>query len=180
MGNATSRFVALLAVCLFAGGVIRGDKPARDDERLVKLFGGAEALRVVREATSVEAFRIDSDGRDPTNKKKTVAGYEIISGPVQVDRESARKLAAELTKTETYDWERSKGCKPEPGVAVRFTKDKHVVEIWFCFECLILGVIYDEKFADDEDFEISNDSLAIVKKWFPKDKAIQDIGKSDE
>mgnify|MGYP006969408098 CR=1 FL=1 len=142
------------------------------EAQVEKLFGGAEAVGVVNEATTVEAFRLPTGSFFQESPEK----YTMTSGPVAVSAATAEKLRAALLDPKTYGWDFAKGCEPDFGVRIRFTKGKETVDVFFCFGCDILAVYFNGKRTGDEDFDDARPAfVAAAKALFPKDEAIQGL-----
>lgn len=144
------------------------------DPRVVGMFGGKKATETLSKPARVEAYRIEE--RQTTDKTvKAIGSYPVISGPVEVDADAAEKLRRVLLDAGSYQWETAKGCKFQPGVVVRFA-GKQTVDVLFCFSCDEIVVLVDAKRVGGEDIDnVRGQLLAIVKKLFPEDKAIQQL-----
>jgi hypothetical protein len=163
--------VVLVAAC--GASIIIGQQ-ATDDVN--KLYGGADGLRVVVSPEKVEAFRVGSPRTAKDDTADTIGGAAIISGPVAVDETAARKLAEILNNHATYGWDFAKGCKFDPGIAIRFTGEATTIEVIFCFHCQELQVYREGKKVGGEDFDAASRPLtAIMKRLFPDDGEIQKL-----
>lgn len=152
------------------------EKIAPPDERVVTLFGGKDAWSAVSSPTKVEAFRLKDKVFAPNDARKPFGGYPVTAGPIDVASKDAEELASVLRDETIYEWDSAKACEFQPGVAVRFTGAKETVEIVFCFSCEVLAVYRNDERVGSEDFDQARESLAaIVKRWFPDDKAIQSL-----
>jgi len=163
--------VALLALTQFSA--CTGNKDVE------KLFGGPEAVRVVRDAKVVEAFRLEDNLMMQDRSTATLADYAIANGPVPVDPASIEVLKDALLDPDTYVWDSAKGCLPNYGVRVRFVGPPadpapRDVDVLFCFSCEMLLIHFDGAWTGGEDFDHSNDRLVgLVKHWFPHDEALK-------
>lgn len=176
----------LLPTFLLAASGCGGDNPAavntkavpleiplQSDEKVLKMFGGEEAFRIIQQAKSIEGFRVDGDPLKESKGKK-IDGYEILSGPVAVSTEHARELAKILADPEIYGWMYKKSCGFHPGVAIRFTSEVGSIDILLCFECDIVAFFQNGKDVGGEDFDSARGSvLGVIKDIFPLDKEIQ-------
>jgi hypothetical protein len=146
-------------------------------ENVKDLFGGFEGLVAVVEPEQVEAYRVARlhkilKGENP----ETIGGAGILSGPVAVDEATARDLAEILKSADTYGWDFAKGCKFDPGVAIRFIGKSSTTDVLFCFHCEELQVWRDGKRVGGEDFDADSHRLrAIMKRIFPDDEEIQGL-----
>lgn len=147
------------------------------DPRIALLFGGTDTVDLVRTADKVEAFRINGQRRSSFDSigQDILYGCKVLSEPIPVDRETHAELAAVLADSDTYFWIGGKKCKPQPGVALRFTKGQETLDILLCFECDILE-INDGDGPVFEDFDYGRARLvAVVKQLFPNDADIQNL-----
>ncbi len=152
------------------------DRTALPDERVVTLFGGKDAWAAISSPTKVEAFRLKDKVFVPNDARKPFGGYPVTAGPVDISLEEAEKVVSILSNETIYEWDSTKACEFQPGVAVRFTGAEETVEIVFCFSCEVLAVYRNDERVGSEDFDKARESLAaIVKRWFPDDEAIQSL-----
>ncbi len=157
-------FVALLL--LFAVGC---GKPVGN---LTAIFGSENGIDIVRNATSVKAFRIQS----PAAYHPLLANYEMTAGPLDVSDSAAMELRELLLDSANYDWDYAKGCIPDFGVRVQFQHESDSIDVLFCFECNLMVVFHNEKPVGGEDFDKARrEIVAIVKGLFKDDKAIQSL-----
>lgn len=148
------------------------------DSRVVGLFGGEDALSVVLAPEDVQAFRIESPSvsNDEEAAATEIGGYPVTAGPIDVDDSAAKELAVMLRNPGTYDWPSAKGCTFEPGVAVRFTGPSGTIDVLLCFSCDELKILRNGRIVGGEDFDNARPRLlAIVKRLFPDDAAIQSL-----
>ena len=143
-------------------------------QRVLALFRGKENLVTVTSPHRVQAFLISPMPTTEPTDKPNIARYPILSGPVEVDKDSANKIGKILASPSTYWWEAGKGCIFSPGVALTFTKGDQQVSVLFCFSCDELSIVKDGKRGMTEDFdERRRDILAVMKAIFFADKGIQ-------
>ena len=139
------------------------------------LYGGADGLAAIQTPERVTAYRVIRPGilkyiRAP----EMIAGYEITSGPVDVDAATAADLGAVLADDSIYDWERAKGCEFEPGVALRFAKAGSDLDVLFCFSCDELAAFRGTRRVGIEDFDVARPRLlALVQRVFPGDEQLR-------
>lgn len=136
------------------------------------VFGGEDAAAAVRDATTVEAYRLVA----PSYFQQTLDKYEMASGPVPVPANLADQLKQLLLDPGSYDFTIAKGCVPDHGVRIEFVDGKRKIDVLLCFECRILSVYDNGQSAGGEDFDpINRQLIAIVKQLFPNDQAIQEL-----
>jgi hypothetical protein len=156
--------VLLAAAC--GGGV---------SSRVAALFGGPAGWAAIETPEKVTAFRIIRPGvLQHIRAPDTLAGFEIIQGPLDVDPAVAAELRAILADDSIYDWERAKGCEFDPGVAFRFAKGGSDLDVLLCFSCDEFAAYRGDKRVGGEDFDVARPRLlALVKRVFPGDEKIQ-------
>jgi len=148
----------------------------RAADNVAKLFGGSDGLQTALAPENVEAYRVASRSATADESQQTIGSARVVSGPVAVDSETARALAVILKDPRTYGWEFAKGCKFDPGVAVRFTSATSTIDVIFCFHCEELQIYLDDKRVGGEDFDAASHRLAaIMKRLFPDDEEIQKL-----
>jgi hypothetical protein len=151
--------------------------------RVTELLGGPAAADHIRGAvpgTSVTAYRIDGMARiEGRTGGKSLHGYPILAGPVQVDATSQAELADVLLSDDTYLWDISKACEFLPGVLFRYESGgsaEATVDVLICFSCDELEVYVGSKQTGHEDFDPRRkDLVRIAQRLFPADKAIQKL-----
>lgn len=167
VGIAALLFLAVLAVALFS--LIGGGKSAAD------VLGGPAIVDTIANAERVEVYRL-ANGQF---YKAKLNEYEIADGPIKLTAEQASQLRSVLTARDSYLYGINKGCSPIFGVRASFIGgDKQLVDVVFCFECMILAVYQNNQRVGDANFDPANDELvALMKQLFPADEAIQSLGK---
>ena len=157
------------------------------DARIVKLFGGQEGWKPLKDPVRVEAFRVDpyaslkDSGDSDDESTKEFAGFKITAGPVKVDEKTATKLMQTLSQPDIYGWDFAKGCEFSPGVGVRFVGADSTTELLFCFSCDEFRIVRDGKRVGGEDTDGARTALVnIAKAIFPKDKVIQGLRTAEE
>jgi hypothetical protein len=164
---------AVVAVAVGGATIVMGQKLS---ENVVKLFGGNDGLQTVLAPERVEAYRVAARTANDDESGQIIGGAKILSGSVAVDSETARALSDILKDPHTYGWDFAKGCKFDPGVAVRFTAGASTVDVILCFHCEELQVYLNEQNVGGEDFDAATAKLAaIVKRIFPDDEEIQKL-----
>lgn len=140
------------------------------------LFGGAENIAIVREATRVEAYRMALPEDDVPSEDTSPLDYDIASEPVRVSAVMARELATTLLSSDTYSGAASACGPPLYGVKVSFFRDAERVDVYFCFHCSVMRVVRDERVHGGVDFGNAEQLFVqAVKALFPDDAEIQAI-----
>lgn len=142
-----------------------------------RLFGGGRNVATIREATRVEAYRLEApSGREVSADDVSPLEYEVTSVPAVVPAKRAKKLAQALLSPQTYEWETAKACVPIYGVKISFFKGVERVDVFFCFACDILTVTSGDFVFGVEDFDHSRLLFVrTVKELFPDAPVIQGI-----
>jgi hypothetical protein len=135
--------------------------------RVSGLVGGEASVETIRTATNVTAYRLD--GRLGAKADKSMHGYPVLAGPVEVDAASRATLADVLLDDDTYLWDVAKACEFMPGVLIRYEG----LDVLLCFSCDELEVYVGNKQVGHEDFDPRRkDLVAVAKRLFPDDAAI--------
>ena len=138
------------------------DAPRKVAPKVIKLFGGEQAMAAVLEPDKVQAFKVNSVNIQKGEEVESrIGNYRITAGPVEVKEKEAADLADILAKN-IYDWEMAKACEFQPGIAVRFTKSEAVVEVLFCFKCEEMKILLNDKSVGYEDFDRATKQLDEV------------------
>jgi hypothetical protein len=145
--------------------------------RVEALYGGPDGMAAIETPEKVTAYRVIRPGiLKYVRAPDMLAGYEILSGPVDVDAASAAELGAIFADDSIYDWERAKACEFEPGVALRFARAGSNLDVLLCFSCDELAAFREDKRLGSEDFDVARPRLlAVVKRLFPGDEKIQSL-----
>lgn len=140
------------------------------------LFGGAENIAIVRDATRVEAYRVTLPGSDAPNEDTSPLDYEITSDPVRLPTAMASELAKTLLSSDTYSGAAAACGPPIYGVKISFFRNAERVDVYFCFHCSVLRVVRDEQVYGGADFGNAEQVFVqAVKTLFPNDAEIQAI-----
>lgn len=159
-----------LAIVLSAGVAAAYTVQGRED--IPELFGGSDGVQLVRQATSVRAYRVVGTAEF----HKSLDKYEMRGDPVEVSKSQAEALRNLLLDHDSYKWDVAKSCLPIYGVRVQFLEGDRAVDVLFCFECNVLAVFRNGRFVAGEDFDpIRGPLLEIVKPLFPDDAVIQEL-----
>lgn len=181
-----SLLCAFSALLLVASPSFAGKKKAFD-KRVAEMFErgkkgptGQEILKGLATAKKVRAYRTHPNNlmgaERKTFKGPRVGDYKITSKAVSVSAAQHKSLVAILQNPKTYDFDRAKACKFNPGVAIQMEVGKHTLSLLFCFGCKEMRMYVNNEITGSEDFDNANKELvAMVKALFPKDKAIQGL-----
>lgn len=200
-----NHFALLLTAVLAVGASV--PQPSRE----IKVFLGEKGASILRSPTKVEIFRIKP--RRQKDAKNQIGGYPITATANEPGKEVVSKWSALLLDKSSYvnasrqDGEMGKLCGFSPGVALRFWKDKEVVEVLLCYGCDEIRFLTRDaegKPVDpgrkpgrvpvkgegkgDVPREQRNDYfdparsafVKLAKAAFPKDKDIQDLPEKNE
>lgn len=143
-----------------------------------RLFGSAESLAIVREATRVEAYRLaPPNGVNRVHVDTSPLEYRTTAGPVIVKSELAEALQETLLSPQTYRWRVVKECGyPVYGVKLSFFRGSERVDVYLCLKCSVLAVVRDEQVVGIADFDYGERVFFdAVKKLIPQDAEIQAI-----
>ena len=103
------------------------------------IFGGKNAYEAIANPDHAEVWLLSSNssGEDHPGQKKERAG------PVTLKAEWIRGFSAPLLDFNSYVWGMMKGCIPDYGARLRFTRGNDVVEVLLCYECDMLQVTFN-------------------------------------
>lgn len=169
------RLLAIVVLVAVVGAIyvaIVGPSP------MLRLFGGAENMAIVREATRVEAYRVvPPEGTEPMIDDISPLDYKVVAGPMTVPTEMATEMSKALLSPETYGWDYVKACgHPVYGVKLSFFQESERVDVYLCFRCSTLAVVRDDQVFGGEDFDNAEQVFVkAVKALFPDDAEIQAI-----
>lgn len=184
-----SRWTAggVAAMLLAAGGlaVYALTDKAKPPAELRERFGN-QTIAILQGAERVEVFRVDpkdySDPEQNANQDGRFGGYKITGTAKEHGQEFARKVVQLLLDGGNYELVKAKGCKFDPGVAMRFWKaNKESADILFCYKCRELKVVGPNPklqgvkipFADFEPGE--EKFIKLAKEALPDDQEIQGL-----
>lgn len=162
----------IVAVTLSAG--LYAAEAEEGGERLKSLFGDNDAQDVVAKPTNVQAYRL----ADRSLPQQKVKDYKMVAGPVAVDDKLAKSMSRVLLDEKSYSWGGGpqKACVPIYGVRLEFIQGDNTTDVFFCFECNILGVYVNGKEVRSADFDHARPQFVkLVKKILPEDKEIQGL-----
>lgn len=142
-------------------------------KNVVKLFGGEQAVEIIQNADRVDAYRQSPE----SYHQSLLSEYKILYGPVVVVEAEKKELQLALLANDSYMWDVAKGCEPDYGVRVEFSRGVERVDILFCFGCSQLQIYRNGKSVSGEDFDpIEKKLINIAQRIFPEDQAIQELG----
>jgi hypothetical protein len=137
-------------------------------KRVRDLLGGGT---IAEGDARVTAYRIDGFARS-SGADKSLHGYPVLAGPVDVDETAREILHDVLLDDDTYLWEIEKACEFLPGVLLRY-EGEQTVDVLFCFSCDELEVYRGDTKTGHEDFDPRRaDLVRVAKRLFPGDPAI--------
>ena len=164
------RIICALMVVVFANVACGKDQP---EKTAADVLGGQEVIETILKADKVEAYRL----KDQFFKEK-LSEYEASAGPIKLDAKQAQSLSQTVAAYDSYERETPKGCEPVFGVRTTFSRGDQQVDVVYCFECQILAVYHQGKRVGGGQFDPAQRKLeALAKQMFPKDEAIQGLGK---
>ena len=164
--------VYLLLLVLFASGCRRGGT----DWRILKLYGGTTSVELLRHAPKVQAFRLAPPGAAPKPGEVHAGPYVASAAPVEIPVDVVAELSAILVDPETYDWRRVKRDAFRPQVGLWFVRGAYILEIALDLETAQITAYAGEQPMGAEDFDAARPRLlALVKRVFPNDAAIQSL-----
>ena len=171
---------AALVLAIGAASWAEDEKPKGPSDKVKAWMGGERPVGIIAGVMKVEVFRVNPE--KPTEPMgKECGGYPIISTGKEQTRAFGLKIAAIVFDEKTYDWEKAKKCKFEPGVGFRLWREKDWVDIVLCFHCdeLEISTIPPgerERKTAHEDFDAARAALVkLCKEAFPDDKEIQGL-----
>jgi hypothetical protein len=153
--------------------------PAADRPTNPKELLGEKVVALLKGATKVEVFRVDSDKPGATDK--AVAGYRITAVGKDRDATFAKAVWEVATSKDTYEFNAAKGCIFRPGVAFRVWKGEESVAFVICFACDQMAIVTLDKdgkavaTAHAETDPGRAALLKLAKTAFPDDKEIQKL-----
>lgn len=160
--------LALVAITVLGSVAAAADKGPSTAE---DVLGGREVVQTILEAKKAVVFRLKGE----TLKSKP-AEYEVLTGPLAVDGNTAQQLAQTVTAYRTYEREIALGCEPVFGVRTTFAHEKNRVDVVYCFDCDLLAVYLNDKRVGDGCFAPGRAKLvALTKTLLPKDEVIQGL-----
>jgi hypothetical protein len=169
----------LLTVAVSVGGVARAaDEPVEVSAKVKERLGDP-TVAILKNASRVEVFRIQSKRPDKA-AEKNVAGYTIVSAGTELKKEFAGKLSAVLLADKSYFGEQSRCFLPGIGLRL-WTEMRESVDVVFCLTCTNLRLVSRD--ADGKEIKSATGAfgpelqplLKLIKEAFPDDKEIQGI-----
>jgi hypothetical protein len=136
-------------------------EPAVD--RFISRFLASRPLAVVREAERIEALPVETIG---TGLSST---FKVMERPVALDPATMREVRDRVVRTRSY-LGGGTACMFQPGLALRFHKNRDSVQMLVCFLCHELRfeegsgrAIGDKMLFDENVMHL----LAVARKTFP-------------
>lgn len=135
--------------------------------KVAEFLGGKNNLEVLQKFDKATAFRIETGDQENEKNAKVLSTTTLTKAQSQ-------KLVELLSSDNSYIWDESKKCLPNPGVLIEFEKGAQKISLRFCFECQIL--ILGDTTKKHVDFDpITQELIKLMKEVFPKDAAIQKL-----
>ena len=112
---------------------------------------------------------------DEAKKEKSLHGYTILSGPIDLSIENRKALHSIIEKRSTYvENAVPVDCSFLPGVALCFADKQNRVDLLVCFTCSELryylkGEVFWQSYFNPHQLK------DFVKKLYPKDAKIQSL-----
>jgi hypothetical protein len=141
-----------------------------------------KATRALLESSdSVKAFRIDVNRipRDGSGNAKIAVEYSEFPSFAEASVEG--DLRSELTRLlldpNSYEFV-GKGCIPDPGVKIRFSRGGAWEEFYYCFKCRMVARVGSATGKTEAwaDFDPSVEPLRnLLQRMFPKDDGIRSL-----
>jgi len=143
--------------------------PLPSPQQVVQDFlGGQAAYTAVANPDRVSAWLLSSSPDAP--ETKTIRSPVMVLNPA-----TAPLLSQALTDFNSYAWLRDKGCTPDYGVGLRFSKGAENVDVLWCYNCDHLQVIYNGRSAD-KDCDAARPALVrAIQSVFPNDPVIRSL-----
>lgn len=141
------------------------------EESLLHAFGSENCIAVIRNAESVQAYRLA-----PGNSNaKSFDEYKTTSEAIPLPAELVEKTPTFLLKNR-HDIGSALGRQPDYVVRLHFSHGDESVDVLLCFFCMILKVYQDSELVGGGNFgTIAEDLLEVVKELFPNDNEIQGL-----
>lgn len=175
--------IRLAATAVLASLALLGlaeDPPKERPSEKLRGWMSARAAKILNAARRTECFRVFPEKpNEPMGKE--CGGYPIMSQEKDRDEKFTARLVEILFDDKTYDFEKAKKCKFEPGVGYRLWADKEWVDVTLCFSCDEVEISHKspemrELSAAHEDFDAARAALVkMAKEAFPEDKEIQGL-----
>ena len=158
---------------------------------IARLFGGRDAIALVRAAPRVEAFLVHDPSRElalatqpaatqsAATQPALVDHLSIVAGPILLDTSEAARVGQDITDPSIYEFDpnRVSTCTFHADAALRFTNDEQTVIAAFCFTCDQVRV-YRNGAATGYQTPCHQGRariLRLFKKLFPHDERIQSL-----
>ncbi len=173
-----ARIVFCLAISLFLACSAEPvhEEPAQApvlSTNVVQLFGGAKAVEIIQSPDTVNAYRQPPE----SYPQRLLSDFKILSGPIAVAEAERKNLQSVLLANDSYLWDVAKGCEPDYGVRIEFSKGDDKLDVLFCFGCSQLQIYRNGESLAGEEFDpIEKKLTEIAKRIFPDDEVIQSLG----
>ena len=143
--------------------------PPPPPQHFVEQFlGGKAAYDAVAKPDRVAVWLLSSQADDAGNKTDRTP-------PVAVDVNTIALLSRALTDFNSYSWVEEKGCAPDYGVRLRFTRGGENVDVLWCYNCDHLQVTHNGQSAEQDCDEARSALVQAIKTVFPRDEIIRNL-----
>jgi hypothetical protein len=134
-------------------------------------LGGPAVYRAIETPDKVEAWLLNQHNNHMENADR--------AGPVQLKPAVARQFSETLLKFDSYFWSAaegvSKGCIPDYGARLRFTRGSDIVDVHLCYECNILQITHAGG-QNHADFDPAHAALVkALQAVFPTDPVVKSL-----
>ena len=143
--------------------------PPPPPQHFVEAFlGGKAAYDTVASPDRVAAWLLSTQTDEPESKTNRTPA-------VSVDVNTAALFSRTLTDFNSYSWLEEKGCTPDYGVRLRFTKGGENVEFLLAYGCDHLQVTHNGQSAE-KDCDAAHAALVrAIQSVFPRDEVIKNL-----
>jgi hypothetical protein len=125
------------------------------EEQLIRQLGGPDSVEAIRNPDRVEAVLL----KPPDDKNSFDAlAYKAVSDAVPVSNDVAASISRTLT-TPHRQISGAKSCIVRYGVRVSFSAGPNRSDVYFCFECAILEIVFNGKSVGSMHFDVIYEQL---------------------
>jgi len=144
--------------------------------RVAEIFGGARGVALLKNADTIEAYRIGKTAEEIRWLDSTLSDYPVEKGPVTISPADGAALVTTLLDEQSYYWNSKKACLPQPGVRLDFIRGNDRLSLLLCFECKMFDTYLNGKPTSGQNFDYIQPVLVkFVRKLFPDDPKIQSL-----
>jgi hypothetical protein len=147
---------------------------------LVRVFGNAKAVEVLRHPDRVEVQRLVGKYLSGDTDVSLLASYPAKGDAFQIPTDVASGISAALLNGENFGYRDMPNCATRYGVRLTYFRGADRVDVLFCFECGVLETFWNQRSIHSQSFASYNLFAAAMKELFPHDEQIQAIKLRDE